>query len=86
MPIKTIDDYQVEYMAEALGGSDQWGAFVSISAPSATPMHMNVIHERQRVAADQVFASAAEAEEAAEQAAMALLEQVRNPPPAPQPN
>lgn len=83
MPIKTVDQYQVEYMAEALEGCDQWGAFVAISAPSATPMHMNVIQERQRVAADQVFGSAAEAEAAAEQAALALLEQVRNRPPAP---
>ncbi|TYQ21441.1 UNVERIFIED_ORG: hypothetical protein JN05_00401 [Zoogloea ramigera] len=83
MPIKTIDEYQVEYMAEPLEGSDQWGAFVAISAPSATPMHMNVIHGRQRVAADQVFGTEAEAEGAAEQAALALLEQVRNPPPAP---
>ena len=79
MPIKTIDDYQVEYMAEALEGCEQWGAFVAISAPSATPMHMNVIHERQRVAADQAFSSAAEAEEAAEQAALALVKNLQNP-------
>ena len=79
MPIKTIDQYQVEYMAEALEGSDQWGAFVAISAASATPMHMNVIHERQRVAADQAFGSAAEAETAAEQAALALLEHLKTP-------
>ena len=79
MPIKTVDDYQVEYMAEALEGCDQWGAFVAISAPSATPMHMNVIHERQRVAADQAFGTAAEAEDAAEQAALALVENLQNP-------
>ena len=79
MPIKTIDDYQVEYMAEALEGCEQWGAFVAISAPSATPMHMNVIHARQRVAADQVFGTEAEAEGAAEQAALALVKNLQNP-------
>ena len=79
MPIKTIDEYQVEYMAEPLEGCDQWGAFVAITAPSATPMHLNVIHARQRVAADQVFGTEAEAEGAAEQAVLALLEGLRNP-------
>jgi hypothetical protein len=82
MPMKEIDGYEVEYMAEPLDGCELWGAFVTIYAPSATPMHMNVLYPRHRVAADQVLTSEADAESAAEKSALDILAQLRNPPPA----
>ncbi|MET0322132.1 MAG: hypothetical protein ABW069_15535 [Duganella sp.] len=81
MPMKQIDGYEIEYMAEPLEGCAQWGAFVAIYAPSATPMHMNIIYPKHRVAADQALASEADAERAAEASALEILEHLRNPPP-----
>lgn len=77
MPIKTIDSYEVEFTGEALEGTGQWGAYVAIFAPSANPMHMNVIHAKKRVAADQTFLDQHAAEAEAERVAMGLVEELR---------
>lgn len=78
MPIKCIDDYEIDYTAEPLQGCDAWGAYVAIFMPSDNPMHMNNIYPKRRVAADRVLASEAIAEQEAEKAAMAILEQLRS--------
>lgn len=77
MPIKSVDDYEVDYTAEPLEGCDDWGAYVAIFAPSDNPMHMNNVYPKKRVAADMTLASAEVAESEAEKAAMAILEQLR---------
>jgi hypothetical protein len=79
MPTKTVDGYQIDFTAEALPGTDQWGAFVAIFAPSDNPMHMDEVYPKQRVVADVPCASEAEAQAQAEQAAAALLDQLRTP-------
>ena len=80
MPIKTIDSYEVEFTGEALEGTGQWGAYVAIFAPSANPMHMNVIHAKKRVAADQTFLDPHAAEAEAERVAMAIVDDLRARP------
>ena len=77
MPIKCIDDYEIDYTAEPLEGCSDWGAYVAIFTPSDNPMHMNNIYPKRRVAADRVLASEAIAEQEAEKAAMAILDQLR---------
>lgn len=79
MPIKTVDGYQIEFTAELLPGTDHWGAYVTIFAPSANPMHLDEVYPKQRVCADIPCASEAEAQEQAEQAATTILEQLRAP-------
>ncbi|MYN01025.1 hypothetical protein GTP41_02830 [Pseudoduganella sp. DS3] len=77
MPIKIIDGYEVEFTGEALEGAAQWGAFVSIFAPSANPMHLMHIVPKRRVSADQVFSDQHAAELEAERAASLILQQLR---------
>lgn len=78
MPIKTIDGYEVDYTAEPLEGCGEWGAYVAIFTPSDNPMHMNNICPKRRVAADITLASEAQAEQEAEKAALAILDQLRS--------
>ena len=78
MPIKCIDDYELDYTAEALEGTGEWGAFVAISAPSDNPMHMQHLCPKRRVAADLTLTSEQAAEQEAEKHGMALLEQLRS--------
>lgn len=77
MPTKTIDSYEVEFTGEVLEGTGQWGAYVFITAPSANPMHMTVIHPKRRVAADLTLLDQHAAEAEAERAAMAILDGLR---------
>lgn len=77
MPIKTVDGYEIDYTAEPLEGSDDWGAFVAVFAPSDNPMHMNNIVPKKRVAADVALSSEALAEQEAEKAAMEILRQLQ---------
>ncbi len=79
MPIKTVDGYQIEFTAELLPGTDNWGAYVAIFAPSANPMHLDEVYPRQRVMADAPCVSEAEACAQAEQAADAILAHLRAP-------
>ena len=78
MPVKNIDSYVVEYVGELLEGSGQWGAFVSISAPSHNPMHMTVVYAKHRVAPDTAFNDQQMAEAEAERAATAILDDLRS--------
>ena len=77
MPTKLIDNYEVEFAAEPLEGCDQWGAYVTIYAPSDNPMHMNTIYPKQRVSADATLPNQAAAEAEAESAALKILAQIR---------
>jgi mevalonate pyrophosphate decarboxylase len=71
--------YIVEFTAESLEGSDQWGAFVSISVPSDNPMHLTNVVPKRRVSADMVLLDQHAAEAEAESAAMAILDELRSP-------
>ncbi|GGY46782.1 hypothetical protein [Pseudoduganella albidiflava] len=77
MPIKVIDSYEVEFTGEALEGTPQWGAYVSISVPSANPMHMTALHPKRRVSADLALMDQQAAEAEAERVAMTILEGLR---------
>ncbi len=78
MPVKIIDTYEIEFTGELLAGTEQWGAYVAISAPSDNPMHLNSIYPKHRVLADQKFLDQHSAEAAAEQAASAILDDLRS--------
>ena len=78
MPAKNIDGYEVEYTGELLDGTKQWGAFVSIYAPSSNPMHMTNICPKRRVSADLTLLDQRSAEAEAERAAMKILGELRS--------
>lgn len=78
MPAKNIDGYEVEFTGELLDGTRQWGAYVSIFAPSSNPMHMTHIHPKRRVSADMTFLDQHSAESEAERAALKILEELRS--------
>lgn len=77
MPTKSIDGYEVEFTGELLEGSGQWGAFVSIFAPSANPMHLTHIVPKRRISADLKFSNQRAAEAEAERAALAIVAELR---------
>jgi len=77
MPTKNIDGYEVEFTGEVLEGSEQWGAYVMILAPSDNPMHMNSICPKRRVSADLALMDQQAAEAEAERAALELLAELR---------
>lgn len=79
MPIAFVDHYEVDYTAEPLRGSRQWGAYVAIFIPSGSPMHRANVFPKHRVLADQVFSTEAEAEQAAQAEGLAILERLRQP-------
>jgi hypothetical protein len=78
MPAKNIDDYEVEYTGELLEGTEQWGAYVSISAPSDNPMHLNNIVPKRRVSAELTLSDQQAAEAEAERAAAVILQELRS--------
>lgn len=78
MPIKNIDNYEVEFTGELLEGSEQWGAYVSIYAPSNNPMHMTNIYPKRRVSADLTLSDQQAAEAEAERAASTILKELRS--------
>jgi hypothetical protein len=77
MPSKNIDGYEVEFTGELLDGTKQWGAYVSIFAPSSNPMHMMHIYPKRRVSADLTLMDQRSAEAEAERAALKILEELR---------
>ncbi|NYE63414.1 hypothetical protein FHW58_004644 [Duganella sp. 1224] len=79
MPSKTVDGYQIEFSAEPLPGTDSWGAYVTIYAPSTNPLHLDEVYPRQRVMADVPCDTASAAQRQAEQAADTILAQLRAP-------
>jgi hypothetical protein len=78
MPTKIIDSYEVEFTGELLEGSEQWGAYVSIYAPSHNPMHMNNVYPKRRVSADLTLLDQHAAEAEAERVASIILEELRS--------
>ncbi|XLZ68904.1 hypothetical protein ABT364_20475 [Massilia sp. SR12] len=76
MPTQIIDGYEVEFTGELLEGSGQWGAYVSIFAPSANPMHLTHIVPKRRVSADQKFSDQHSAEAEAERMAAIILQEL----------
>jgi hypothetical protein len=74
MQTKKIGDYEVEYGGEQLADSEDWAAYVAVYGPSPNPMHRNSIFPHQRVAVESVFASEAEAADAAFEAAKTMFE------------
>lgn len=78
MPSKTVDNFEIEFIGELLEGTKQWGAYVSIFAPSANPMHMTHIYPKKRVSADQTFLDQHAAEAEAEKAADLILQDLRS--------
>lgn len=78
MPTKEIDHYVIEFTGEILEGSEQWGAYVSISAPSHNPMHMNYVVPKRRVSAELHLHDQHAAEAEAERAASVILDELRS--------
>jgi len=76
MPTKNIDNYEVEFTGELLEGTELWGAYVSIFAPSANPMHMLNIYPKRRVSADLTLSDQHAAEAEAERAASIILKEL----------
>ncbi|MGK5025359.1 hypothetical protein [Janthinobacterium sp. RB2R34] len=74
MPIKYDGCYEIDYTAERLRGCGSWGAYVAIFTQSPNPMHRYNVTSKQRVRADHLFATEAEAQEQAADAAQALVE------------
>jgi hypothetical protein len=79
MPTKYIDGYEIEFTAELLTGTELWGAYVAIFAPSDNPMHLENIYPKERVVADVSLPSEEAAVAAAEKAGAEVLEQLRAP-------
>ncbi|WP_342118418.1 hypothetical protein [Pseudoduganella sp. OTU4001] len=77
MPTKIIDGYELEFTGERLEGTGQWGAYVSIFAPSANPMHLTHIVPKRRVSADLQLLDQHSAEAEAERAALLILQELR---------
>lgn len=77
MPTKNIDDFEVEFTGEQLSGTEQWGAYVSISMPSDNPMHLNTIYRKRRVSVDLVLLDQHAAEVEAERVASIMLTELR---------
>lgn len=73
MPTEQRGDYEIEYSGVRLTDVEGWAAYVAIYGPSPNPMHRNSIVPSQRVAVEQVFATEAEAEAAAHEAALGML-------------
>lgn len=78
MPNKNTDGYEVEFTGELLEGTEQWGAYVAIFAPSDNPMHLNNIYPKRRVSADLTFSDQHGAEAEAERAAADILKDLRS--------
>jgi hypothetical protein len=78
MPNKIIDGYEVEFTGELLEGTEQWGAYVAIFAPSDNPMHLNNIYPKRRVSIDLTLSDQHAAEAEAERAAEKILNDLRS--------
>lgn len=73
MPTEQLGEYEIDYSGVRLTDVEGWAAYVTIYGPSPNPMHRNSIVPSQRVAVEQVFATEADAEAAAHEAALAML-------------
>jgi hypothetical protein len=78
MPIKNIDNYEVEFTGELHAGTEHRGSFVAIFAPSDNPTHLNNIYPTQRLSADLTLLDQHAAEAEAERAAAIILDGLRS--------
>lgn len=78
MATTSIDGYLIEFTGELLEGSEQWGAYVSISAPSDNPMHMKSIYPKRRVSGELSLPDHQAAEAEAERAAAVIFSELRS--------
>jgi hypothetical protein len=78
MPNKSMDGYEVEFTGELLEGTEQWGAYVAIFAPSDNPMHLNNIYPKRRVSPELTLSDQHAAEAEAERAAETILKDLRS--------
>lgn len=78
MATTSIDGYLIEFTGELLEGSEHWGAYVSISAPSENPMHMTSIYPKRRVSGELSLPDQQAAEAEAERAAAVILSELRS--------
>lgn len=75
MATEQIGDYEIEYTGVHVPESGGWAAWVEIFGPSPNPMHRQPVLPSQRVAIETSFASEQEAEQAARQFAVDMVEQ-----------
>lgn len=75
MATEQIGDYEIEYTGVHVPESDGWAAWVEIFGPSPNPMHRQPVLPSQHVAIETSFASEQEAEQAARQFALDMVEQ-----------
>lgn len=73
MPYQNIGDYEIEYEAVQVPGTEQWTPYLTIYGPSKNPMHRNVVFPRQQVAVTQSFSGKEAAEAEAQAVAHTLL-------------
>lgn len=73
MTTETVGDLEMDCSGVHMADVDGWAAWVTIYGPSSNPMHRNSIVPAQRVALEQVFATEAEAEAAAREAALEMV-------------
>lgn len=73
MTTETVGEVEIDCSGVHMDDVDGWAAWVTIYGPSTNPMHRNSIVPAQRVALEQVFATEAEAEAAAREAALLMV-------------
>ena len=73
MPYQNIGDYEIEYEAVQVPGTEQWTAYLTVYGPSKNPMHRNVVFPHQQIAVTQSFSSKEAAEAEAQAVAHTLL-------------
>lgn len=74
MATEQIGDYEIEYTGVHVSESSGWAAWVQIFGPSPNPMHRQALVPSQQVALETSFASEQEAELAARQIAVEMVE------------
>ena len=75
MATEQIGDYEIEYTGVHVPESDGWAAWIEIFGPSSNPMHRHPVVPSQHVAIESSFASEQEAQQAARQIALDMVEQ-----------
>jgi hypothetical protein len=83
MATEQIGDYEIDYAGVHLPESDGWAAWVGIFGPSPNPMHRQAVFPSQHVALETNFGTEQEAEQAARQIAVDMLEQRNRAAPTP---
>lgn len=77
MATEQIGDYEIDYTGVHVPESSGWAAWIEIFGPSANPMHRQAVVPLQHVAVETSFATEQEAEQAARQVALDMVEHRR---------